>query len=181
MVGRRSVEKAVFTVGVVVVVAGTVFCLFYVLAAFAMCVAHKGRKPPFPTFAMFLLKFYRGMLTPIGRVLLGDGWSVEHAAISLANRLNSERYYKVGISDKIVILPQCLRDRDCKAKIDSKKGIECLNCGKCVVGRLKGAFPSLRVFVIPGGTFAKRVVEAENPKAVLGVACVMELLSLIHI
>jgi hypothetical protein len=115
------------------------------------------------------------MLTPLAKLILGDEHGAEHAAISIINRIDSSRYFKIAPTDKIVVLPQCLRSVECKAKTDAYKGIECVVCGKCVVGRLKKEFPNLRVFITPGGTFAKRIVLTEKPKAVLGVACAVEL------
>lgn len=168
-------EKWLFVLGVAVIVAGTGFCLLYAFAVLGMLYGVKGRNLPFPHLLITLISLFRGMLTPVGKVLLKDEHGAEHAVIALVNRVYKNGYRDVALSERIAILPQCLRDVDCKARIDPRIGIECRECGKCVIGRLKSEFPNLRVFISPGGRFAERVVISERPRAVLGVACANDL------
>jgi len=164
-----------FVLGVVVIVAGAAFCILYALAVFGMLCGVKGKRVPFPRLLIPLISLFRGMLKPVGKVLLNDEFGAEHAVITLANRIYKDTYREVALPERIAVLPQCLRDVDCKARIDPRVGIECRECGKCVIGELKRKFPELRVFISPGGRFAERIVLSENPKAVLGVACANDL------
>lgn len=162
-------------VGVGVIVAGVLFCLLYLFTVVGMVLAIRGGRVLLPRLLLSLLYLFRGMLMPVAKALLKDEYGAEHAAIILINSLHKEGYRRVSLEERIVVLPQCLRDIDCKAPIDPRSGIECMGCGGCVIGRLKRRFPKLRIFVTPGGRFAERIVLSERPKAVLGVACANDL------
>lgn len=79
--------------------------------------------------------------------------------------------------DKIAIfLPHCLKSRDCPAKMGDK-GLECINCGRCGIGpfRKKATNAGFKVFIVPGGSMVKKIIENNDFQAVIGVACTVEL------
>ena len=75
-----------------------------------------------------------------------------------------------------MVLPHCLRHADCEAKLESS-GLVCKDCNRCVIGVLKnkGEGMGFKVFIIPGSTFLKKILEKNDFKAVLGVACYQDL------
>ncbi|MCK5282257.1 MAG: DUF116 domain-containing protein [Nanoarchaeota archaeon] len=78
---------------------------------------------------------------------------------------------------KIIFLPHCLRNTDCKAKL-TDHGYQLLNCGKCEICRFKkkAEEKGYKVFIVPGASMIKKILkEYKNPELVIGVACDTEL------
>ena len=88
-------------------------------------------------------------------------------------------------SQRILLLPHCLRpSQTCLGKY-SKRGLECLeDCTEdCTIGRLRRTALSLGykgVCIAPGGRLAVRYVKENSPKAIVAVACQKELEEGIH-
>ena len=59
-----------------------------------------------------------------------DELFVDRVSINLRNRLNINSFKKLNAKDLIVILPHCLRAKNCPAKLGSS-GLSCIKCGKC--------------------------------------------------
>ncbi|MDK2891830.1 MAG: uncharacterized protein PWQ49_222 [Methanohalophilus sp.] len=78
---------------------------------------------------------------------------------------------------RIILLPQCLRNSDCCARCDPIFGYECKQCGKCDIGTVYKVAQSkgFKVFVIPGGSFVKKIIKQYKPRSCIGVACYTEL------
>jgi len=165
---------------------GLAFVLLAVLLAFLFAFAllsvllvRSGRRVPFPKFSLFVLSVLheplRWLLTPFGS---GDGGDLlERVAISLGNDVNFRDFVNFPLTERILILPQCLRSVECPAKLDAFEGIKCVKCGRCEIATLKNICDSLgiRLFISPGGTFTKRILMQNRDKAVVGVACIPNL------
>ncbi|MBN1786146.1 MAG: DUF116 domain-containing protein [Candidatus Methanofastidiosa archaeon] len=102
---------------------------------------------------------------------------LEEFNIKLKNQASLEEFMKVPPSKRIVVLPQCLRSINCPARLSARDGIKCLECGKCKIMEFVSKAEELgyKVFVVPGGTFVKRIIIKERPKAVIGVGCFPDL------
>lgn len=96
--------------------------------------------------------------------------------IDLKNKLHRDRFVKTEFSNRILLLPQCLRSRSCEAEL-TEYGYECKECGRCVIPEIKKVAEDLgyKVFILPGGRIVEKIIKAFKPKAVLGVACLKEL------
>ncbi len=97
--------------------------------------------------------------------------------IDINNKLNLAKIKSIP-NDKIAIfLPHCLRHLECPAKMDSSLGLLCVNCGKCGIGpfKVQAEEKGYNVFIAPGGSMVERLIEKNNFKAVIGVACNKEL------
>ncbi len=103
---------------------------------------------------------------------LGDT-IIDQIGIEVRNHLFAQGFASVPPTERIVVVPQCIRDLKCPARLDPASGIKCKECGKCVVKDLKeeGERLGYGVFVVPGGRFVERIVKTMRPKAALGVAC----------
>mgnify|MGYP000038164770 FL=1 len=161
-----------FWLGVAVAVVGGLFFLFFVFGFVGALLAVR-RHIVLPRLALLAVRFFRGAFNALGS-LLGDPHLADHAGVALINHIHRRRFLQSS-SPPVLILPQCLRSVDCPARIDPRFGIVCRQCGKCVIGRLKKAYPEIRLFVTPGGTFATRIIRQERPTTVLGVACAGDL------
>jgi len=105
-----------------------------------------------------------------------DGKIVDQIGVEVRNKVNEKVYKHVEPQEKIVVLPHCLRSTECEAKLESS-GLVCNNCNRCVIGVIKNKAEEkgFQVFIIPGSTFLKKIIEKNNFKAVLGVACYQDL------
>jgi len=103
--------------------------------------------------------------------------AVDQIEVDIRNKLNKNAFKKTKHSERMLLLPQCLRhSQKCPARV-TENGFECLKCGQCRIKDIKSKAEELgyRVSIVPGGTFAKRMIKKYKPKAVLGVGCMFEL------
>ncbi len=107
---------------------------------------------------------------------------VDIIGIRVRNHLSREKFAKIDVKDRIVVVPQCLRHIKCPARLDSMVGIACNDCGLCVLKELKAEAEKLGYgfYIVPGGRFVHRIVKSVKPKAALGVACVKDLNIAMH-
>ncbi len=96
--------------------------------------------------------------------------------IGAINKLHEKEFRDVPFSERAIFLPHCLRHKDCKAE-RGREGIICINCGRCNIGSFKKEAEVLgyKVFIVPGFSMIKTLIEQYKPKAVLGVGCLNEL------
>jgi len=103
----------------------------------------------------------------------------EEGADDLFERVNRrlrKHVMDVDPTQACLFLPHCLRSRECRAP-QSKEGIACAGCGRCVVSMFVevGTEMGLRVFCVPGGSVVETLIQRYRPRAVLGVACKKEI------
>ncbi len=101
---------------------------------------------------------------------------IDELYVDLKNKLADEKLALVLASQKMVLLPQCLRHRECPAPQDDE-GFHCVGCGRCKIkGIMKESKKTgIKTFVLPGGSMIPRILLKYKPKAVIGVACMKEL------
>lgn len=93
------------------------------------------------------------------------------------NRSLIENFASTPYKERVLMLPQCLRAKDCPAEL-GKYGYECQECGRCAIKTIMQTCKKLGykgVFILPGGSLAKKILLELKPKASLGVACAKEL------
>ena len=93
------------------------------------------------------------------------------------NRSLVKNFASTPYNERILLLPQCLRSKDCPAEL-GKYGYECKECGRCSVEKIRHVTKNLGykgTFILPGGSIAKKILLEIKPKASLGVACFKEL------
>ncbi len=106
--------------------------------------------------------------------------NIDSLYVELKNSLYRDMFRRISPKHKAVFLPQCLRNsRTCKAVL-GPAGWMCMKCSghkTCKVFKIKERAESLgySVFVVPGGSMVFKIIEKHKPKAVLGVACLKEL------
>jgi hypothetical protein len=104
--------------------------------------------------------------------------NIDRLYIEFKNDHYKEKFRSIEPGQKIVFLPQCLRRPNCKATLD-EKGYHCVNCSaECKVSAIKAKAEGLgyRLFVCPGGSMIAKIILSYRPKAVLGIACIKEIL-----
>jgi len=102
--------------------------------------------------------------------------NIDKFYVELKNSINRDVFAEIPAKEKILFLPQCLRNGNCKAKM-GKYGYECRDCCSCKAFRIKTYAEGLgyRVFIVPGGSMVLKIIEEFKPKAVAGIACLKEL------
>jgi hypothetical protein len=105
--------------------------------------------------------------------------NIDKLYIELKNDMSREAFKKIHPKDKIIFIPQCLRKPKCKAQL-TRLGYRCAACsGDCKANKIKSRGEGLgyRVFIVPGGSMVMNITKKLKPKAVLGIACVKELIA----
>jgi len=96
-----------------------------------------------------------------------------------------QRLSQIPPSQRILLLPHCLRpSRTCVGKYN-KQGLQCPeDCTEdCAIGRLRSVALNLGykgVCIAPGGRLAVNYVKETHPEAIVAVACQKELEEGIH-
>ena len=136
----------------------------------------KEDKLVFPRLLLFTIDMFYGLFKKFSENVGVDAKIVDQIGVEVRNSVNEKYFKKIEPQDKILVLPHCLRHTDCEAKLESS-GLVCTDCNRCVIGVLKnkGEYMGFKVFIIPGSTFLKKILEKNDFKAVLGVACYQDL------
>ncbi|MFX1319378.1 MAG: DUF116 domain-containing protein [Promethearchaeota archaeon] len=104
---------------------------------------------------------------------------VIQAYIRKMNQDNHDEFQKTPIEERIVLVPQCLRESDCKAPL-GEYGYICQHCNpECQVNQISKAADKLGykgVYILPGGSMAQKIIDFSQPHAILGIACEKEAL-----
>ncbi|PKP54682.1 MAG: polyprenyl synthetase [Candidatus Altiarchaeales archaeon HGW-Altiarchaeales-3] len=103
---------------------------------------------------------------------------IDNINIELSNLIYFEDFKKTPVDERIIFLPQCLRSIKCVAKMSSRDGIMCKRCGACQISEIIDAAEKMgykKIYIVPGGSFVKRVLKLEKSKAVFAVGCTYEI------
>ena len=136
----------------------------------------KNKKLIFPGILLFTLNITYPIIKKILIALQLDELVIDRISIDLRNLLNKEKFKEIPAEDVIIVLPHCLRSLSCPAKLTTS-GIECVLCGQCCIGTIKKICDKKKIdlFIVPGSTFIKNVIKKRKFKAVIGVACPVDL------
>jgi len=97
--------------------------------------------------------------------------------VKTKNTASKEKFSAIPYSERILLLPQCLRSRECPAEL-KEYGYECQGCGKCKLEEVIHMAKKLGykdAFILPGGSIVPKIIAKVRPKACLGVGCLKEL------
>ena len=136
----------------------------------------KKHKILFPNFILFMLYIFYGPAKMICRVFFINDSIVDEILVEVRNAVMIDKF-KNTKDKRVIFLPQCMRHPDCKARCDPIKGYECKMCGLCDISKIHEAAKehNFDVYVIPGGSFVKKIIKTQRPKSCIGVACYPEL------
>ena len=123
-----------------------------------------------PSVIIFIVNVFYSPLKSFAN-LLGDNIGIE-----VRNKVNKAKFEKIPPKDKIIVLPHCLRSAQCEASL-KETGVQCTYCGKCAIGVIKEKAEPMgyRVFIVPGSSFVKKIIQQNKFKSVVGVACHVDL------
>lgn len=163
-------------IGITVIFGSIALLILLILSLILGKILLRKNKLLFPKLLLFTLDVFYGAFKKFAKLCGINEDIIDQIGVEVRNKLNENKFKKIDNKDKLLILPHCLRDPKCKAKL-SKNGLECKNCGHCVIGLIKKKAEEVgyRVFIVPGSSFAKRILKENKCKAVLGVACYRDL------
>jgi hypothetical protein len=168
-------EFLIYSIGLVASLAFALLVLSVVGGMILGLLAYKASLFIFPRLTFFLLEKLRSVIKFAFSLFSRDRYLVERMAIKVLNHLYRKRYTDIPPCERMVIMPQCLRDLECPAHLDPNLGLACKRCGRCVIDKVRSLNGTNKIYISPGGTFSVRILEAERPRAVLGVACPRDL------
>lgn len=95
------------------------------------------------------------------------------------NFKNRRGFAAVPFAERVLLLPQCLRNPECPAP-QKEIGYICQQCGPdCQVNKLSQEAKRLGYkgsFILPGGSMIPKLIAKTQPKAVMGISCEEEAL-----
>ena len=118
-----------------------------------------------------------GLVGGGGAGLDGGMAEVLAQAVSRKNAENLPKFRGTPYPRRLVVVPQCLRSTaKCRAEEHNHEHL-CKECGVCKIAaivRRARELGYLGVRILKGGSALPRILAAEKPGAVLGIACCME-------
>ncbi len=134
------------------------------------------RRIIFPGFVLFILYLFYSPAKWICKVFRIRPTIVDEILVEVRNAVSHEGFIQTR-GERAVFLPQCMRHPDCKARCDPILGYECKRCGLCDIAKICDAADEygFKVYVIPGGSFVKKIIKVNRPASCIGVACYVEL------
>ncbi len=129
-----------------------------------------------PRFVLFFIDSLYFLLKRLVKMLGLSEKLVDEIGIEIRNRIFEEEFVKSDPEKRILVFPQCLRSPKCPAPL-TRYGIQCKQCGRCAISDLKKTAEAAgyKVYIVPGGSFVKRIVKKDTPSGAVGVACGYEL------
>ena len=97
--------------------------------------------------------------------------------VAVKNAAHKRRFASTPYSERVLLLPQCLRPRDCPAEL-GEYGYQCIRCGKCRMQGILELAESLGykgAYILSGGRLVEKIFKRVSPRACVGVACLNEL------
>ena len=155
----------------VVFIAILILILFLAVLIFGVLFARRS-EIKYPRFLVFILDLLYSPFKAIANLLKLDEHLIDDISIKVRDDINKEKFKKIPADKTLIFLPHCLRHRDCPATLQ-KEGLNCTECGLCSIGVIKKKSEPLgyKLYIVPGGSFVKKIVMENKFKAVIGVAC----------
>ena len=163
------------TIGKIVILFTIAFVVLLALALFFCSFTLHTKKIIFPNFVLFIISLLYEPLRRLLSFFRVDPALIDRVSVEIRNALNYPDFAATSMEERVLLLPQCIRSAECPAKLNSVDGIQCMECGKCVIAELSAICKELgiRMYISPGGTFTGRILMHSRPKAkaVVGIAC----------
>ena len=169
-------EQAFQFIGQFIVILVFLIIVILIMALILGIILIRRNKLLFPSLIIFVVNVFYSPLKSLAHFLRFDDDLVDHIGIEVRNKVNKAKFEKIPPEEKIIVLPHCLRSRDCEASL-KESGIKCTFCGKCAIGTIKSKAEPMgyKVFIVPGSSFIKKIIQQNKFKSVVGVACHVDL------
>ena len=97
---------------------------------------------------------------------------LDFLAVLLNNATWEKAVAAIPFNKRLLLLPKCVHHIECPAKMD-ELGLLCQQCGRCIVGELKGQAEELgfAVLVAEGSPVVMSLIASGKVDAVIGISC----------
>jgi len=119
----------------------------------------------------------RNQLEQWAKSILDNEDQLAWTMVLIGSKLWKRQVTHVPHSQRLLLLPHCLRnDKQCPAAYDPE-GLRCQQCGACELGRLKSVAETLgyRVLIAEGSPVVMQWILSGRVSAILGVGCLHSL------
>ena len=177
----NAVNKNVLFIAFVII--NIFFVLFITAVLFAMLITIlvlKGKKinKNIMKINFKTVKFFYALIMLSARMLKISKNEIRSIFVNLNNRYIYSQKYNLNASDIIILTPHCIQKNYCKHKITTDIN-NCISCGNCDVSELLKINKkyNIDIYIVTGGTLARKIISNRKPKAVIAVACERDLMS----
>ena len=161
------------------IVLGVAVLLIFSGAGSLIITIYRGRE-------FFLSRKLRGIVIEVlfplmvfwGRLMGISRERIQRSFIEINNQLVLSKTHRTNSDNLLLLLPQCIQNFDCDIKITGNI-LNCKRCGKCEIRDLieLAERHKVKIAVATGGTLARRIIVNVRPKAIVAVACELDLTS----
>ena len=115
------------------------------------------------------------LAVPLGKAFRIPKDRVRNSFVNVNNALVRAVPRKVEAKQLLVLLPRCLQNTECPHRV-TEDIHSCQRCGRCPLADLIGLESryGFVMFMVTGGSLARRKVAEIKPEAIVGVACEYE-------
>ena len=112
----------------------------------------------------------------VGKLFRVDRNSILRSFIAVNNYLVRSKKVNLPGQQVMILAPHCLQNSKCPHKITIDVE-NCKECGNCKIGELKqlAAQYECKLWVVTGGTLARKAIKDQHPGAVVAIACERDL------
>ncbi|HIE34166.1 MAG TPA: DUF116 domain-containing protein [Candidatus Altiarchaeales archaeon] len=180
-------QEVLAYIGMVAVVAFVVFSILLSIGVLSTYIFFRKKKIVQSTTSKISSFFLRILLIVLDFLYLpskktisflgGNDAMVDVVNAEIRNMLFKNGFSAIPYNERVIILPQCLRDTECPASFSSVEGSRCAGCGRCKIYKITEKAKKLGykgTYIAPGGGFVKRIIQNTKPNAVIGVGCPYE-------
>ncbi|MBI5681689.1 MAG: DUF116 domain-containing protein [Deltaproteobacteria bacterium] len=154
--------------------------LFISTAAFAVTIAVTNGKDIFRSYRLrgILIKFFLPLMVMLGGILKIPRIKIEQSFIDVNNQLVRAMGRVLRPENVLILMPHCIQYVNCKIKV-TQDIRNCAACGMCEIKDLLGIMTEfgIDIYVLTGGTIARRKVYEKRPDVIVAVACERDLTS----
>lgn len=169
-------EQAFQFIGEAIVLLVFIIIIILIIGLILGIILVRRNKLVLPSLIIFIVNVFYSPLKSLANLLGLDDALVDNIGIEVRNKVNKSKFDKIPPEEKIIVLPHCLRSAHCEASL-KETGIKCTYCGKCAIGTIKQKAEPMgyRIFIVPGSSFVKKIIQQNKFKSVVGVACHVDL------
>jgi hypothetical protein len=113
----------------------------------------------------------------IGKSLGLSDALIQFAHVELRNAVYEPEFKKIPFNERALFLPHCSRNSKTCIALNDDEGLHCQHCGGCDVSKAVKIAEKLgytQIFMVPGGSMVKKMLDKYKPRAAVGVSCFHE-------
>ena len=174
---RLAQFHPVFPIAASILIGGFVFVIGLVLFMMILSAALE-RDLRFHWGERVALLWLLPLAVTLGKVFSISKDRVRNSFVNVNNALVRAVARKIEAKDILVLLPRCLQNMECPYRVTEDVHL-CHACGRCALAALIELEQQygFQMFILTGGSLARRKVAEIRPRGIVAVACEYELVT----